>query len=93
MALPDAHQHLADLTARAARRARPRQLALPWPGQRPAPRPWAAKFSLLTWGAKVARATALRTQTPPLCWSLPLWEAPTWSEHCRQTYRAARAAA
>lgn len=89
MALPVAHQHLADLSDRARRRTRPRQLPLPWDGPPAPPRPWAAKFSLLTWGAKVARATTLRTHTPALCWILPSWQAPTWSEQCRLTYRAA----
>ena len=50
------------------------------------PRPWAAKFSLLTWGAKVARRTALRSHTPALCWTLPVWEAPLWSVECQRVY-------
>jgi hypothetical protein len=87
MAFPVAHQHLADLIARAARHPRtPVQLRLPW-GESPSIRPWAAKFSLLTWGRKVATATPLATHTPPLCWTLPCWEAATWKEHCRLTYQ------
>jgi hypothetical protein len=78
----------------------PVQLPLPWPvdavtpslplpSVSPAdrsPRPWAAKFSLLTWGAKVARRTALRSQTPALCWTFPWWEAPLWSAECHRVY-------
>jgi hypothetical protein len=87
MAVPVAHQHLADLTARAAHHPRtPRQLRLPLDTPRDV-RAWAAKFSLLTWGRKVATATSLATHTPPLCWTLPCWEAPTWKELCRLTYQ------
>jgi hypothetical protein len=87
MALPVAHQHLTDLAARAAHAPRtPCQLPLPWGVPRQV-RPWAAKFSLLTWGRKVAAATALATQTPPLCWTLPCWEAASWKEQCRLTYQ------
>jgi hypothetical protein len=92
---------LADRAAcRGGRAARPVQLPLPWPvdavtpslplpSRSPAdrsPRPWAAKFSLLTWGAKVARRTALRSQTPALCWTFPWWEAPLWSAECHRVY-------
>ena len=86
IALPTALGHLADLATRAARV--PRQL--PLPGFCAPPRPWAAKYSLLTWGAKVARTASLRTSTPALCWHLPLWEGSTWQDICRHTYLAAR---
>jgi hypothetical protein len=94
MALPAAHDHLTDLKARAARRAAspaPVQLPLPWADTPPAPpaapsRPWAAKFSLLSHGAKVARACALAARTPALRWAFPDWHAPTWSIHCHQAY-------
>lgn len=89
IALPRAQALLADLADRAARRdARPHQLPLPLPDTTPAttPRPWAAKFSLFTWGIKVARTVPLHTHTPARCWTLPLWDAPTWSQQCRRTY-------
>lgn len=93
-ALPLAASHLADLAARAARRPggppRVAQLPLPWGRVAASPhataRPWAAKFSLLSWGAKAARAVDLRTRTPALRWELPPWNAPTWSEQCHQAY-------
>lgn len=92
---------LADRAARrAAPDLTPRQLPLPWPrsdlpdptgAPPPSPadrphRPWAAKFSLLTWGAKVARRSDFRSQTPALCWSFPSWEAPLWSAECQRVY-------
>lgn len=82
MALPKALSHLADLAARAGRF--PRQLHLP--GFSPPPRPWAAKYSLLTWGAKVARTASLPTRTPAWCWRLPFWERSTWEDICRHVY-------
>jgi hypothetical protein len=95
-ALPLAAAHLDDLAARAARRPAgpPRATQLPLPWGRPDPadpppaaaRPWAAKFSLLSWGAKAARAADLRTTTPALRWELPPWDAPTWSGQCRLAY-------
>lgn len=61
------------------------QLPLPWAERRARPpRPWVAKFSLLSWGAKVARTTDLRHRTPPLQWTLPPWSAFTWTAHCHQ---------
>jgi hypothetical protein len=90
VALPVAAAQLAALAARAGERpAVPRQLPLPWdplPADHrdPGPRPWAAKFSLLSWGAKVVRQVDLRTTTPALCWELPAWEASTWSSQCRR---------
>jgi hypothetical protein len=92
VALPVCQAHLTALAARAARRSPrplpPVQLAL-WevapPPRRPA-RPWAAKFSLLTWGAKVCRATPCRSQTPALCWSFPAWDDPLWSLTCSLAY-------
>lgn len=81
MALPMALSHLADLASRTGRP--PRQLRLP--GFTAPPRPWVAKFSLLTWGEKVARSVSLRTHTPRLCWQLPSWEGRTWKEICRDT--------
>jgi hypothetical protein len=96
LALPPAAAHLDDLAARAAGRpARPRQLPLPWdpPPADAEPsggaRPWAAKFSLLSWGAQAARAVDPRTTTPPLRWELPPWDAPTWAEQCRRAYHPA----
>jgi hypothetical protein len=70
------------------------QLPLPWlwaprPDRRP--RPWLAKFSLLTWGAKVLQGAALRWTTPPLRWSLPDWTAPSWLAHCARVASAALA--
>jgi hypothetical protein len=86
MALPRALQHLADLGRRVARS--PRQL--PLPGFSAEPRPWAAKFSLFTWGANVAKAAPLASRTPALCWQLPYWEGRTWKETCRQIYLTTR---
>jgi hypothetical protein len=85
MALPTAWRHLADLEARAGRGVR--QLRLP--GFEADPRPWPAKFSLMTWGAKTARSTWLRTHTPSLCWHLPDWEGRTWEDMCRDACLAA----
>ncbi len=85
MALPTAFQHLADLASRAG--GSPRQPRLP--GFSGPQRPWAAKYSLLTWGAKVARSASLRTRTPALCWRLPFWEARTWQDMCRHLYLTA----
>jgi hypothetical protein len=54
---------------------------------RPRPvRPWAAKFSLFTWGRKAFRQTDLRRHTPLLTWAFPDWDAPRWSEQCLQAY-------
>jgi hypothetical protein len=97
-ALPVAAAQLPALAARAgARPLAPRQLPLPWDPPPPddlvlpaGTRPWAAKFSLLTWGAKVLARVDLRTTTPALCWELPAWEAPTWFQQC---HRAAHASA
>jgi len=88
MGLPVAHAQLDDLAARAAQRPLPTgQLPLPFP---PAPsRPWAAKFSLYRWGAKVAQTTNLRQHTPTCWWAFPDWTAPPWSAQCQQTYHAA----
>jgi hypothetical protein len=82
MGLPRALDHLADLAARKGKLLG--QLRLP--GFSAPPRPWAAKYSLLTWGAKIARTTSLKTRTPALCWRLPLWEGHTWNDVCRQVY-------
>jgi hypothetical protein len=92
LALPVAAAQLEALAARAgAHPLVPRQLPLPWDpvppeDQDPAPssRPWAAKFSLLRWGAKVVGCVDLRTTTPALCWELPVWDAPNWSQQCRR---------
>jgi hypothetical protein len=86
MALPTAASHLADLAARAGRYER--QLRLP--GFAGSPRPWAAKYSLFTWGAKVARQASLKTHTPALSWCLPYWEGRTWDAMCRHVYLTAR---
>lgn len=82
IALPTALEQLADLAARAGGCLR--QLRLP--GFWAPPRPWAAKYSLFTWGAKVARGASLRTSTPALCWRLPFWEGRTWKDMCRDVY-------
>lgn len=66
-----------------------RQLPLPWDA-RPR-RPWAAKFSLLRWGRKVAARTTLRTHTPPWQWPLPPWPALTWTAHCAEALTHAAA--
>lgn len=86
MALPTALSHLADLAVRNERG--PRQLRLP--GFAAPPRPWVAKYSLLTWGAKVARTASLPVRTPALCWWLPFWEGRTWEAMCRHVYTTAR---
>jgi hypothetical protein len=90
-AIPVAQQHLADLAQRAETRALPwGQLALPFDQPLTDPqRPWAAKRSLLTWGAVVAHRTPLATTTPAACWHWPDWEAPPWSQQCLQAYAAA----
>ena len=63
----------------------PRQLALPFAGPtaaRPDRRPWAAKFSLLTWGRRAVQAVDCATSTPPLDWTFPNWAAPSWPRQC-----------
>ncbi len=85
MALPTALSQLADLAARTGRYLR--QLRLP--GFTAPARPWAAKFSLLTWGAKVADMAWLVTRTPALCWRFPSWEGRSWEDICRGTCMAA----
>ena len=92
LALPLLEEALADLAPSAAS-DRPRQLRLPLgPDPRWAHRPWIAKFSLLTWGAKALSAVDPRTQTPALTWTVPPWSATTWTAHCRAITAAARAA-
>lgn len=98
LALPVCFALLADLAARAGLRPiRPVQLPLPGPVTDPAStraapltpatsRPWPAKFSIASWGAKIARETPWRTTTPARCWSFPDWVAPLWSTQCRQVY-------
>lgn len=83
-ALPVAQAHLAALASHAPPASqRPVQLRLPlFP---PAP-PWPAKRSLLTYGRQAFRAVPGRTATPPLCWTFPDWDAPTWAVQCRQVY-------
>jgi hypothetical protein len=85
MALPTALNHLADLAARGSGYLH--QLRLP--GFAAPARPWAAKFSLLTWGAKVAHTARLAMHTPALCWRLPSWEGRSWEDICRDTCLAA----
>lgn len=80
LALPEAARQLARLAA--GRTTRPRQLRLPFAPPRDR-RPWAAKFSLLTWGARVAAQTDCRWSCPPLDWSFPDWDAPPWSARCQ----------
>ena len=85
MALPVALGHLADLAGRSGKGVR--QLRLP--GFSAPARPWAARFSLFSWGARVARTAPLATRTPALCWHLPLWEGRSWTEVCLHTYLTA----
>ena len=83
-ALPVAQAHL-DALARPAARGprRPVQLRLPlFPPSPPAP----AKRSLLTYGRQVFQQLPGRTATPPLCWTFPDWDAPTWAVQCQQVY-------
>lgn len=82
-ALPAAFQKLADLASRTARASR----QLPLPELAAPSRPWAAKYSLLTSGAKIAQTASLRTRTPALCWQLPFlaWAGRSWREICRDT--------
>lgn len=87
-AAPIAADHLADL---ARRMPHPRQLPLPWepPETLRATPPWPAKFSLFTWGAKQFREVSPRWGTPHLCWAFPDWDAPPWSQRCRDVYYGA----
>lgn len=90
-ALPGAQAHLAELASHATRRTGrpptgPGQLRLPL---FPLARPWLAKRSLLTQGQQVFARTACRLATPPLCWTFPDWDAPTWSQQCLTVYHAA----
>lgn len=83
-ALPVAHAHLDDLARHTTRvPRRPVQLRLPL---FPPAAPWPAKRSLLTYGRLVFRQLSGRTATPPLWWTFPDWDAPTWSVQCRQVY-------
>lgn len=50
--------------------------------EKPPSRPWPAKFSLLTWGLKVARNASFRSTTPRLCWALPPTRTSLWSSEC-----------
>ena len=52
----------------------------------PPRRAWAAKFSLFTWGTRIACSANARFLTPALCWRFPNWNAPTWSAHCAIAY-------
>jgi hypothetical protein len=90
-AIPVAQAHLADLTHRAEARSLPSgQLSLPFAELLTDPdRPWAAKRSLLTWGAVVAHRIPLATTTPSACWNWPDWEALPWSQQCAQAYAGA----
>jgi len=87
-ALPEALQKLAHLASRTARPSR----QVPRSGPAASPRPWAAKYSLLTTGAKVAQIASLRTRTPALCWQFPLvaWAGRSWREVCRDTILSSR---
>jgi hypothetical protein len=83
-ALPVAQAHLAALARHpTGARRRPVQLRLPL---FPPAAPWPAKRSLLTYGRQAFRQVPGRTTTPPLCWTFPDWDAPTWSVQCRQVY-------
>lgn len=79
-------KHLRDLATPSGQVVQ--QLRLP--GFSAPPRPWPAKYSLLTWGAKAARITILRTSTPARCWRWPCWEGRTWKDTCRDVYIATR---
>ena len=59
------------------------ELRLPlFPPSPPAP----AKRSLLTYARQVFQQPPGRTATPPLCWTFPDWDAPTWAVQCQQVY-------
>lgn len=83
-AIPVAAGQLSDLARRAPL---PRQLPLPGFARATPPiPPWPAKFSLFTWGAWQFHAIDPRWGTPQLCWEFPLWDAPPWSQRCREMY-------
>jgi Transposase DDE domain len=82
IALPEATRQLAALGVRPAR---PYQLRLPFAPPTD-PRPWAGKFSLLSWGARVIAQSDCRRECPPQDWSLPDWDAPAWSLRCQLLY-------
>lgn len=83
-ALPVAHAHLDALALHTGRVPRhPVQLRLPL---FPPAAPWPAKRSLFTYGRQVFRDLSGRTATPPLWWTFPDWDAPTWSVQCCQVY-------
>jgi hypothetical protein len=73
----------------------PFQLGLPFPALSPPPRdrrdgrPWEAKFSLFTWGARTVAETACQWVSPMQDWTFPDWEAPTWSRRCQSVYHPA----
>jgi hypothetical protein len=83
-AIPPAGAYLDALAAHRGTRLRhPVQLRLPLFA--PAP-PWPAKRSLFTYGRQAFRDRAGTAAPPPLCWSFPEWDAPTWSVQCTQVY-------
>lgn len=81
-----AEKHLATLRRRALR-----QLGVPpsaeHPPTTPLPRPYAAKRSLFTQGIDCWQRINGRLEIPPLLWSFPDWDVPSW------TAQASRAAA
>ena len=84
-AIPVAAQQLDDL-ARRVPLARQVPLFPDYPAPpRPTP-PWPAKFSLFTWGGKQFRDISTYWGTPALVWTLPNWNAPTWSQQCCNAY-------
>lgn len=77
---------LADLTARAQRRAAtvyPPHLPGFGPTQ-PDRRPDPAHFRLLSGGRTVIALTSNQSHTPARCWVLPHWQAPNCSIQCTQ---------
>jgi hypothetical protein len=86
IALPAAYLILHDLTDRVARL--PHQLR--FPDLDAQPRPWPSRFSLFTWGIRVASQTALSERSPALCWHLPIWHAYTWKALCTEATLQAR---
>ena len=82
LALPAAGREVATL-AIAAHAA---QLPLPFVPPHGDARPWVAKFSLFTWGARVVADTACRWVAPPSTWTFPDWDTLTWSQRCQAVY-------
>jgi len=88
-ALPATADQVTSPATRSARQSQPRQLALPFLGSSQDLRPWAAKFSLFTWGRKIIQTTDCARTTPALDWTFPFWDAPSWPTRCQQATHAA----